>query len=615
MKLTTKQQKAFDKARFYFRYAAGCQTIKAFRKKVIEDYGFYDGTGQWNEEQKESLLKSGCTPQVFNVIKPHINSLTSVDVQTRFRVAFRSHSNNEDDDLLAKAVTHLAYSIQENQDMTYKSTAKFMDVLITGVGWSNVYRDPNSGEIQYEHVHPLDVLFDPDDLSAQLNQSEFVIRMRWVPLSEVEKLWPQHKDYFESRFDDYTTDSSQDVSPEIQQRREVELDNFYLGSDYGRRIRVIEVQYREAKTSYQAIDQNGHFFSTFNEEEAKALAGDKEPLQQKHASEIMRVLFCDDRLLEFAPLHPSLPDLPDFTYIPCLWSRRCSDAVPDGWLSSMKPVQRQYNALQTKLLYMLNSTRAIYEHGAFNNKTPQEIEAMLRDPSAAIEIMPNTRFELHPNSQISGGYFTLLEKTIEDVQRVSGYYDEALGKQTNAQSGVAIKARQVNSVRGQAVAFDNLKLMKKREARMMLNLIQSSGEKFIESRILNEEEQESILLNVVKEIKGQRIILNNIRTLPLSIYVEEVPDFESPSQEQQATLEALLSNPNAMMILQSPELLKRLGVRDYQDVARDFQALQQKAQAQKQAAQGQQGAQGQISPEQIMAAAQAAQTTTSQPQA
>ncbi len=575
MKLSDKQQKAFDKARYFFRYAASSPTIKAFRQKVIEDYGFYDGTGQWDRIQFERLQKSGCTPQVFNVIKPHINSLTSVDVQTRFRIAFRSHSGKPEEDLLAKAVTHLAYSIQENQDMTYRSTAKFMDVLITGIGWSNVYRDPHLREIQYEQVHPLDVLFDPDDLSCQLTESEFVIRMRWVPLSQVEKLWPQHKAYFESRFDEYTSDSHRDISPEIQQRREVELDSFYLGEGYGRRIRVIEVQYREPKMSFQGIDQNGHYFATFNEEEAGALVVDAESVEQKKATEIMRVLFCDDRLLEYAPLHPSLPDLPDFTYIPCIWSRRCSDAVPDGWLSSMKPVQRQYNALQTKLLYMLNSTRAIYEQGAFNNKTPEEIEAMLRDPAAAIEVMPGTRFDLHPNSQISSGYFSLLEKTVEDIQRVSGYYDEALGKQTNAQSGVAIKARQVNSVRGQAIAFDNLKLMKKREARMMLNLIQSSGEQFIESRILNEEEKDSILLNVVKEIDGQRVILNNIRTLPLSIYVEEVPDFESPSQEQQATLEALLANPNAMMILQSPQLLKRLGVRDYQDVARDFQALQQ----------------------------------------
>ncbi|WP_100550344.1 portal protein [Caedibacter taeniospiralis] len=545
-KLTVKQKEALDLAQYYFRYAATSQVNKAYRKKAIEDYGFYDGTGQWDKSQLHKLSANGYPPEVLNIVKPIINSLTGVDVQTRFRVAFRSSSGNVKDDRLAKAITHLGYHIQENQDMTHKATQKFMDMLITGIGWSNLFKQPSTSEIIYEHVHPLDVLFDPDDLSSQLNNSEFVIRIRWISLAEMKRLWPKHSSYFDSRFSVVKNvreakewkQYQGEVSPEIQQRAEIELDTFYLGEGYGRRVRVIEVQYRQEMMSFEGMDINGHYFATFNEKEALSLVEKMTDLERKSSKAIMRVLFTEDRLLEYAPLKPNVPDLPDFTYIPCLWSRRYSDGVPDGWLSSMKPVQRRYNSLQTRLSYLLSSTRAIYDEGAFSNKEPHEIEAMLSDPGAAIEISPGSRFELHANNQISGGYFTLLEKTVEDIQRVSGYYDEALGKETNAQSGVAIRARQVNSVRGQTIAFDNLKLMKKREARMMLNLIQSGSGAFLESQILTEDEKrEIVILNCVHDVDGKRVVVNDIRTLPLSIHIEEVPDFESPTQEQQARLD------------------------------------------------------------------------------
>jgi hypothetical protein len=145
-----------------------------------------------------------------------------------------------------------------------------------------------------------------------------------------------------------------------------------------------------------------------------------------------------------------------------------------------------------------------------------------------------------------------------------------MGRETNASSGVAQKQRQLNSVRNNVFAFDNFADMKQREAKFLLSLIQGGGEQNILTQVLTEEEREIIILNLTRVIHGKEVIFNDVRTLPISLYVEEVPDFNSSLDENKAALENLLSNPNAMFIMQSPEVMKRLGIRDYEKLAAEI---------------------------------------------
>ena len=82
--------------------------------------------------------------------------------------------------------------------------------------------------------------------------------------------------------------------------------------------------------------------------------------------------------------------------------------------------------------------------------------------------------------------------------------------------------------------------MKKREAKLMLDLIQESGEKNRAVLILNDDEREVFVLNeetfekkIDKNGEYKEILLkNDIRWLPISLYVDEVPDFQSKYEER-----------------------------------------------------------------------------------
>ena len=94
---------------------------------------------------------------------------------------------------------------------------------------------------------------------------------------------------------------------------------------------------------------------------------------------------------------------------------------------------------------------------------------------------------------------------------------------------------------------------------------------------LDPKERESLILNLTRIIDGKPVIFNDIRSLPLSLYVEEVPDYQSSFAEQKATFESLLSNAHAQWLMLSPELLRRLGVRNPESIAHEMQAaLEQK---------------------------------------
>lgn len=559
-----------ERARDYFEYANAHPVITTWRTKAREDYGFYDGDGQWEESVLWELHQRNQAAVTINKIKPLVDFLSGVEIQTRFQFAFRSHSGREQDDRLAKALTHLGYFIQEDQNIPYQSSLKFRDCLITGIGWSQLYKDHHG--ITYESVHPFNVVFDPDDLSPNLENMQFVGRMRWLPVEEAKRLWPKEKAYFESLFAQAPQVGSS--TGELGMRQSTAVDMYTSGDGgTGSRVLVVEVQYKDYKDAYQGFDQQGLMFETFSKQMAWEL-DPKGSFQKIPAAQIQRVLYTGDCLLESGPLRPVIPNLPDFTYMPVVWSRRTSDGVPNGWIAGMKDVQREMNYRRAKLINNLSSFRAEVDADALPGLTVEQIRDELKRPDSVLIKTPNSLLNIQSNMPLAQGQFEMLMQADRELQQVSGIHDDALGKPTNAESGVAIEKRQVNSVESQRFAFDNLKYAKKREACLLLSYLQGGGDTFMEVQILDDEEQESILLNVVRMINGQRIVLNDVRTLPLGVYVEETQN-KSTAEEQQANLIALLGNAHAPLIMKSPKFMKRLGIRDYEELANEMQAIMQ----------------------------------------
>ena len=565
--LSPSKQNDLQTARDYFRIANLHPSTLEWRRLCRYNQGYYDGSGQWSDPDRNLLEARGQEPITVNIIQGFIDALCGVETQSRYRVAVRSDSQRDEDDKLAQALTHYLFHIQEHNSIPHYGSLKFKDALISGIGWSDLYKDPEDGTYHYDYVDPFNVLPDPDDLSPQYTNMKYVCRKRWMRPEIVAKTWPSV-----SKFVDLTNPYvlSGMYSDEIMDRNaDYTNAESYTGCNQSRLL-VVEVQYKVPKKAYRGLDIRGNAFETFDEDQAHQMAESPKDIEEIKSQQILRTLFLDNWLLEHAPLSPNLPNPKDFSCIPFVWKRRFKTGVPYGLLESIKDLQRDANMRITKSLYLMNSSRVIIQGNIDPGENTDNFREELRRPDSVIILPEDSKVSITSNADLAEPQLKIVEMYLDFMKRVTGIHDEMLGIQTNATSAVAQNVRQVNSVRNNVFAFDNFSEMKKREAHFLLNMIQAAGDENLAVQILTDEEKEWLVLNLAIEKDGQMILENNVSNLPVTLYIEEVPDFRSTFEEQKAMLESLLGNANANWMMQSPKLLQMLGIRDGEKISEEM---------------------------------------------
>lgn len=587
--LSGSRQKALEIAKNTFEYAATNLLYVMGRARTIRAFSFYDGEGQypenflreWGSRFENFEIDYDVAPPIINKVKALIHNVLGMEIQARFRPGAASHSDKEQDELLAKALTHELRYIQESNDIPLFESQAFKDMLVCGLGWSNSYLQDN--QIGFEYVHPLSMLYDADDFSPFMTDQQYVHRLHWLPKQTMLMLWPKYKSEIEDLFYSARPSPVGSYSPEFFNRvlEWIDLCAIGGGDGAGSRIMVIETQRKEKRTYYTGIDGGeeiggeGKYFQTFDEDLANEMIAKGDKVEEKEGYQIIRTVFCKDMVFEHGPLNPNLPN-GSFTYIPGVYSRRSSDGIPEGWLSSMEDIQRIINYTKAKELTMVNSMRAIVDTGALvDGQTPEDLRQELARNDSIIYKNKDANISLHPNVDLAASQINTAKRLDEELQQVSGMYGDSLGAPTNATASVSIRGRAINSYRTQIVGFDNLMFMKKRIGRQMLDLLQGSG---IENRavsILDDDEKEVIILNLARTVNGKKVFFNDIRNLPLTIYVEQMHDYESSPEEQRENVQAILGNPNGMSILQSPQLLKLMGQKHWKKIAAEMQSISQ----------------------------------------
>jgi len=574
---------ALIKGRRYFQYGATNILYTKWRQSCIEKFAFYDGDGQYPDSVLQQLRDRKQEPIVVNKIKSMVNQVSGIERKNRTRTAFRSHTGDENTEELAKALSHYTYYIQEHQNVPQKRSDRNKDSLICGLGWSYIYQQ--QGQTFFDNIHPLSMIYDADDFSPTMTDQQYCIRSHWIGREDLKILYPKFIKQIDDLFINAEPANIGSFSGEFFNRISPYIDMYAFGGQgVGSKILIIEVQRKQSKKYLCGVDSAGNWFETFNEEEAEELSPSKKDIQEKTGYQIIRTIFCRDIVLEHAPLKPNIPNLDDFLYIPCVYGRRSADAIPDGWMTPMMDLQRILNYNKLKEVAMLNSARVIADSTAFIGQTMEEVREEVARSDSIIIKNPESEVSIHPNVDLAMSQINSSKRLDEEFQQVSGMFSDALGAPSNATSGVAINSRARLSVTNQQIGFDMFELANKREARMMLTLIQGGGDENIMAQILTPDEEETIILNLTREINGKKVLFNDIRTLPLSIYVEQTHDYESGPEEQRATFEALLSNQNAQMILQSPAFLKLLGMRDWKKISEEMQQINQQNQQMEQMA-------------------------------
>lgn len=565
--LTPAKAKVLQELKDYFYYSANSEIRKQWRLKYDENLKFYYGD-QWNEELKKEFADVGAMPFVVNRVEPIVTTYVSLQIAARKRIAYKATTSLSKHDLIAEYLNNMLYVIQAQNDFQNKSTQKYTDALIGGLGWSHFgYEPDNTCTFFYDYVDPREVYFDPDDQSARMEDSQFVCRSYFVNGTKLKKRYPKYAEYFDNLIGKPagTNSTGEFVSGGTGAIR----DDYIPYSDLnhgdgleelwvlGRSARIVEVYYKKNVKYYEAIvafppeTPDGvvteQYFSTFDKEVAESRKVDGSSLKELEGTQIWKGVFCSDVLLEHGPIDGQIPNQKHFPLIPlCL--KRNYLSIPYGVVDGLIPLSTCLNYVWTKTIHGLNSKYLIIDE---DNVNLDKMRPILRGELNRRDGMIFTKNPHQVQLINSETLLPFLERTLTRIdlefEQRTQLFDELKGEQTNAVSGVAIQARAVNAARTQNPLHATYEHMLFSEGQLILDTIR--GIKNLQYSF-----------NYYKDNKFNIGYLNDeISSINFEIFADFAPNFATSHEEEAAKFEALLNSPNPAFILSEPLFLKKLG--------------------------------------------------------
>ena len=162
-----------------------------------------------------------------------------------------------------------------------------------------------------------------------------------------------------------------------------------------------------------------------------------------------------------------------------LFGRRARDGAPYGMVRRVRDIQQDLNKRASKAAFLINANQIIAEEGATDDWDTLRDEASR--PDGVIIKKRGAELVLRRDEGQAAGQLQLMSGHAQAIQRAGGVANENLGRQTNAVSGEAIKARQLQGSVVTTEPFDNLRLAVQLSGSKELSLI----EQFVtEERVL-----------------------------------------------------------------------------------------------------------------------------------
>jgi hypothetical protein len=581
---TIGQRKVLQELQDFYEYARSSEVRKKWALQYDINLKFYYGD-QWSDELKSEFKEIGVMPITINRIEPTITSYTSLQINARKRIAAKQTTSVAKHGKIAEFINNLFYNIQTQNDFQNKSTQKYVDALIGGLGFSHFgYEADTYKTFFYDHVDPREIFLDPDDQSQRCENSNFIIRSYYVPLVKLKERYDKHADYFD-----------QLLSKENLTTTAYDYNINHNNDDTcvwvrGRSIRIVEVYYKKNVKYYEttvlfpidpkldgedAVDVE-QYFCTFDEELANKRKVEGAEVKELHGTQIWKGVFTDNILLESGAIASQVPNQKHFPIIPlCL--RKNYLGVPYGVVDGLIDLSTTLNYIWTKTIHGLDSKHLIVSSANFDmSKQGTEWIYQLAQKRGIIAT-DNARDVQLINSEILLPFlFQALQRVDIEIEQRTQLFDELKGNQTNAISGVAIQQRTINSARTQNplnATYDHMLLS---EGQLMLDTLK--GIKNLK-----------YVFNYHKDGKINNAILDDeIATINFEIYPDIAPYFASSNDEEIAKFEGLLNTPNPTFILSSVLFLKKLGFNEneaialHEDYMRMLQGQQEQEQQQQQ---------------------------------
>lgn len=449
----------------------------ANRLEMATDHAFYDNE-QWDAEDAATLKDRGQMPLVFNEMAPMIDWL--IGTERRSRVDWRVLPRTEDDVAMADVKTKVMKYVADINRTSYLRSRAFADAVKGGVGWiDDGARDDPTQDILYSRYEDWrNVLWDSAGYEMDLSDSRYLFRWRWVDEDVAIAMFPERANQIRQACEDAGAYNAQEEEDSWVTGEDQDSEGRGVISSSGagtmidmqrRRVKLIECQYRQP-VKCQVVTDGPMKGALFNESD-NALA----EIVAAHGSTIidrvmMRVHFAVFTEAHMLAMGPSNYRHNRFSLTPVWCYRRNRDRLPYGAIRRVRDVQQDLNKRASKALHLLNTNQIIATEGATDDWN------MLRDeadrPDGLIIYKKGEEITIRRDTEGATGQVQMMTLDAQSIQKSAGVSQENMGRQTNAVSGEAIKARQIQGSVVTTEPFDNLRYATQVSGEKQLSLIE-----------------------------------------------------------------------------------------------------------------------------------------------
>ena len=242
------------------------QRREPWAQQAKEDKEFRLGR-QWTREQVESLEARGQAPIVVNRLHPAVE--TAKAMLTANRPSFRCSPREDSDRKVANVLGNLLSYIYDVSDGRNVIRSCIDDYYVAGLGYIQVYQDPEAddgkGEVKIKDLDPFDVYENPNSRDRLFDDAENIIVSRLFTKEQAQLMYPAYAKKIKNAGGGYDDDRPQtqrrDVGSEIHFPEDVGM---MPEKDY---IRGYERYYKMDVEKYRVFETFSKKEELLNEEE------------------------------------------------------------------------------------------------------------------------------------------------------------------------------------------------------------------------------------------------------------------------------------------------------------------------------------------------------------
>lgn len=469
------------------------QAENRYQQAIDSDY--YD-QGQWRQEEAQDLLDRGQAPLVYNESAATIDWIIGTENRTRvdFKVFPRADDDVEGADVKTKTLKYL----NDVNKLVFHRSQAFSDCVKVGLGWmEHGARSDRSQEAVFgRHESWRNMWHDSYGSTLTDEDWRYVHRVRWVDLDIAHAMFPQRRYVIDEAGTSTGLFALDDENEDFwyigkrfssdQMDMGLAMWSGYMGgtniTDNRReRVKLIETRYRMPTRCWYCDTSQGHplYGKRFDHKDETMRRTYQDGEIGVYDMIEMRVWFSvrTDKGLLWNGQSPYKHN--SFGFVPWWCYRRGRDKMPYGIMRRIRDPQDDLNKRASKSLYLLSANKVTADSDAVEDH--DEAREEVARPDMYIIKKRGTEFKVENNTELAQAHLELMDRDKDMIRRAGGANDENLGHQTNAQSGEAIKARQLGGTIVTAQIFSNHRLAIQTEGEIRLSL----AEQFLtEERII-----------------------------------------------------------------------------------------------------------------------------------